>query len=137
VQDLEEIVQLNRTCLDLRIKHPVRYSYLYTYVLLLLEEIMISINMFLNRQKFLDDLEVLLTQNASAGKVHVHFQILQMGSLLNAVNGLWSESRQISQFSRVLCAVFKNIFRSFDLAILVARDSLLLQEGMVERYEIT
>jgi hypothetical protein len=78
LQDIIDIkIQADVLQLDtVRIRDPVRYSYLASYIYLNLEEILISLNTFLNKQKFLDDLEDQLQQNFAASKFKLHIQLI-------------------------------------------------------------
>lgn len=62
IKDLQDLIDLKiyfhvQQVDKIKINNPVRYSYLSSYTYLCLEECLISLNLFLTNQKFLDDLE--------------------------------------------------------------------------------
>ena len=110
---------------------------------LLLEENLITLNMVFNRTKFLEDLEIVLMTNFSTQKFKVHFQLLEMGQLLWQIKRLWSNCKFIYQFSKILMAVLRSIYNTFDLSLLLLRETLLMatkavsesREVIVRRFE--
>jgi hypothetical protein len=52
--------------------------------------------------------------------------MLQIGGQLAQVKKLWNHCKFISQFSKILVTIFKNVFKTFDLSLLLLRDSLYL-----------
>lgn len=57
---------------DVKLKCPLRYSYLSSYTYLLLEENLIALNLIFHKQEFLDTLERSLINNIISKKFKIH-----------------------------------------------------------------
>lgn len=110
---------------NIKVRDPVRYTYLYSYIYLYMEETLISLNTVLNKEKFLYDLEDILYTNFQQSKFKVHLQLFDIAAKLSSLKKLYTNSKYISHFCKILINIFKSIFKTFDIQLLLIREGLL------------
>ncbi|CAD8078308.1 unnamed protein product [Paramecium sonneborni] len=129
LNDLKDILELREVECDyqkIKLSNPTRFSYLCSYFFMTLEENLVSLNFIFDQLYFFDELEDTLKLNLKKQEpvLKQHCLLLEFGNILLKIEHLWYQSEIISNLIKVLMVVFCNIYKTFDLHILILRDVL-------------